>query len=143
MVYRDVENVAEGSYACRFSEGGNPRDDYQSHLAGQRSIVEKIGPGKPPMALLIYQDPGFPPPDAVTRREVVALTDAPEYSAVTAIVSKSAVIRGVVTAINWLRRKDAEETIHDTAASAVAWLEEKRGAPLPQLRKALVTLEIE
>jgi hypothetical protein len=54
-----------------------------------------------------------------------------------AIVTTNALIRGVVTALNWIRVRDYQEVLFEDTRSAIAWLEMSCGRPLPALRQVV------
>ena len=140
-MYRDELSEEHLFYVCRFTPGGaDPKDDYAKHLEGmKRSGRFDDGRGTRP-SVMIIQDPGYPPPNAHVRQQVAAMTDDPRFHAVTAIVTTNTVIRGVVTAINWIRRRQSDEQLFSDTASALAWLEKQRGASIPALRRAVEKL---
>jgi hypothetical protein len=84
--------------------------------------------------------PGYPRPSATTRKRV---TDVIKRSRVRkyffAMVTESILIRGILTAIQWVQPAPPghEYTAHATFEDAARWLEERRGAPLPFLDRLL------
>jgi hypothetical protein len=89
-----------------------------------------------PVSFLLVLDPGTPSPSAYWRQlyaEQRAGLKSPQ--AHIAIVTQSAVLRGVLTAMNWIKPDPAhvKSVHHASVQDAVTWLEQARQEPLPQL----------
>jgi hypothetical protein len=89
-----------------------------------------------PCAILVV-DPGSPSPNAHWRKRIADASKDVKPPAYFALVSTSAIVRGVVTAINWIRPPPYEFNVVTTFAAAVHWMEGKRGVKLPAFRELL------
>jgi hypothetical protein len=77
-----------------------------------------------------------PPPNAYVRQRIVEVGRAAQGPVSTAIVTESTLIRGVITATNWLRHRT---DLHDTCAFATlelgaAYFERATGRSMDRLR---------
>jgi hypothetical protein len=136
-MYRDETSPTGDFYVCRFTPGGSPEADYGRHVDAMSEMVRRSR-GKPkPGAVIIIQDPGYPAPDAKVRERVVEMSDAPGFNLITAIVTTNTLIRGVITALNWVRKKRGEEQVFASGDHALRWLERSLGEELKAMRSAL------
>jgi hypothetical protein len=117
-----------------FSGEKNTDDDFAAYCDSiewiKATLREKPGALAP--CGIAVADPGNPPPNAHWRRGIAAVsaTGFPRRTRY-AMVSRSPLVRGVVTAINWLRPPPYEVMVCSTFAEAVRWMEELRGVRLP------------
>lgn len=75
---------------------------------------------------VLIVDPGNPPPDALWRKRIADASANIRSDPLVSIVTSSALIRGVATAINWLRPPPFEIRSHETVAIAAAWIDARR-----------------
>ena len=90
-----------------------------------------------PAGILVI-DPGNPAPNAAWRRRIADASAALPDTSLFALVTRAVSARGALTAIHWMRPPRYEFTTHETFASAVRWVELKRGAEQPILLRLLV-----
>ena len=88
-------------------------------------------PMKPVGLLFVTAD--NPMPNAKWRKKFAESSMAIKSKPILAFVSTSPVMRGIVTAVNWIRPAPFEFEILSTFDRGVAFLEDRRGAPLPRL----------
>lgn len=137
-MYQDRFDETEWSYGCCFRRGGDPDTDYTRHLSAMTEVALQAQQAKRRLAILIRQEPGYPVPSASWRKQVAYMTSQPCFrTIVCAIVSVNPLLRGVVTALNWLRHREYEEAIFGDMDSALTFLERTRGEPLPALRRTV------
>jgi hypothetical protein len=93
--------------------------------------------GSRPMFAAVVVEAGHPPPNANVRKRIVEVGRAAQGPVRTAIVTQSALIRGVITATNWLRdRTDLHETYaFATLELGAAYFEHTTGRPMDHLRR--------
>jgi len=134
-MYEDAFDESEWSYACHFLPGGDADEDYARHLEKEADMAVRARLARETLAILIVQDRGVPAPNAVWRTRIASVTAAPEFRTIRcAIVTRNALIRGVVTALNWIRKREYQEAIFAELGMAVDWLEKTCERPLPALR---------
>jgi D-ribose pyranose/furanose isomerase RbsD len=134
-MYEDCLHEQEWSYGARFCPGGDANADYAHHLQFEAEAAAKASRVHQKLAIMIIQEPGVPAPDAMWRSKIAAMTATPEFRTICcAIVTRNALIRGVVTALNWIRKRDYQEAIFAESNSALTWLEKACGRPLPALQ---------
>lgn len=124
-----------------FSGTTNDDDDFQAYCDAIRSLAVKLavfaaGSTALPCAVLVV-DPGNPIPDARWRKEIAEASGTLRPPMLLAVVSEASLVRGAITAINWLRPPPFEIATHSSFMRALAWLEGRRGTKLPQLTALL------
>jgi hypothetical protein len=135
-VYRDCFDQGEWTYACRFTPGGDSDADYAEHMRVEQEVAERAHVSGARLAIIIGQDRGYPAPNASLRKKIAAMTSMPTFRPVCcAIVTGNPILRGVITALNWLRKREYSEAIFGDQESALAWLEREGGRALPRLRE--------
>jgi hypothetical protein len=133
-MYQDCFDDAEWTYACRFSVEGDSDADYAQHLQMMKEVAGRAEAAKKRLAIVICQEPGVPAPNSSWRKKVAEMTAAPSFRPIyCAIITCNPLIRGVVTALNWLRRRDYSEAIFADIEAGLAWLQASRGESLPAL----------
>ncbi len=137
-MYQDRFDDSEWTHACRFSVGGDSDEDYALHLRTMKEVASLAEASKKRLAIVICQEPGFPAPDSSWRKKVAEMTASPSFRPVhCAIVTSNPLVRGAVTALNWLRKREYSEAIFGDIESALAWLEASRCHSLPTLRQTV------
>ena len=137
-MYEDCLHEDEWSYGARFCPGGDADADYAQHLLREAHAASRAHCVDKKLAILIIQEVGVPAPDAKWRRKIAALTATTDFQTICcAIVTRNPLIRGVVTALNWMRKRKYQEEIFAESDSGLMWLEQKCARPLPALRCAV------
>lgn len=135
MTYRSETDVRTRVFGCRFFVGGDSQRDYVEHFDRLDDLsTKRRHEGGDHFAMLVVFDPGYPLPDARTRQRAAQVSAAPGFDHYIGIVSDSPLARGVLTAMSWLRPQQHVHDVFLRASDAVAWLESRRGGPLPSLR---------
>ncbi len=142
-MYRDELDATHLFYVCRFTPGGDVDEDYRRHLEGMRSAIAAASETPAELTIMIVQDPGYPLPGPNVRKAVAEMTSPVSFKAITAVVTKNALMRGVHTAMNWLRPKHYAEEVWPDASTAIAWLEREKKRPLPHVRAAASRLGLD
>lgn len=121
-------------FGCRFSSGGDPQRDYVEHFdrLEQISALRRAGGGH--FAALVVFDPSYPLPNAGIRKRAAHVSGDIGFDHFIGIVSESPLARGVLIAMSWLRPQRHVHEVFVGPSDAIAWLEAKRGEPLPALR---------
>ena len=107
-------------------------NDIASMIAWRRELSQRVA------IVLLFEGE---PPSALERKQLAAAIASPGYDPYLAIVSSGVVVRGVLTALRWMRGQSTyEESTHPNVDSALTWLEEKRGRPLAGMRSMLARM---
>jgi len=135
-------DAAYGLVVFLFSGPENTDDDFRAYVDAIAMLKAKVeiwqaGPARLPAAMLVL-DPGTPLPNARWRKEIAEVSADLRPPMLLAIVNDSSLVRGTVTAMNWLRPPPFETGIFATFADAVGWIEAERGVKLPLLESLLV-----
>jgi hypothetical protein len=137
-MYSQYEDRIEGSVIWivrgRMSDEELDRHcrDIADMIAWRRELSERV-------AILLFFE--GEPPSALQRKRLAAAIASPHYDPYLAIVSSGVVVRGVLTALRWMRGQSSyEESTHAEKDAALAWLEEKRGRGLAGLRAMVAAL---
>ena len=115
-----------------FTGPANSEDDYRRYL--ETILALDAARADEDAAGLVVADPGNPPPPSVWRRKIADATRTIQSRTAFALVSSSPVMRGVMTAINWLRPPPYRSRACASVDDATAWLEKELGRPLPIAR---------
>lgn len=140
MTYRHELDGPGALLASRFIKGGDPARDFAEHLDVFEEVTRLRAGGSDRYAILIVFDPGFPVPDARTRQRAATVTSASHFDPCLAVVSNSPLMRGVLTAVGWLRRHHVDQEVVSEVDQGLRWLETRRGAQLPELSRMVVRL---
>lgn len=103
----------------------NSDEDYERYVASLvdlRARARRKGGGTG----LFYADRDNPVPNAAWRKKMAEASKDYPPNCLYAMVSESVVVRGVVTAINWLRPPTYDFVAVATMEEALAWLRERR-----------------
>jgi len=85
-------------------------------------------------AVLLYVESERASP--LRRKQLADLSDHPAYNPYIAFISTDQEVRGVQTAMRWIGQSPHyDKELFETIEPGLTWLEEKRGMPLPALRK--------
>ena len=125
----------DGLYVGIYS--GNPNDaDYERCVSTMTEFERTVRGQQEGIAVILVTDPGVPPVPACWRKRMADFNQNVQASKyLLAIVTPSSVIRGILTAINWLSpaKGDHHRVAHGTFAEARAWIEKHRGKRQPRL----------
>lgn len=132
-----VEALAVGLMSGRT----NSDEDYEAYCRSIRELdVWAVGRDAPAYVLVV--DPGNPPPDARWRKRIAEASA--ELTCVKSgarplfvLVTASVAIRGIVTAISWLRPSQYDVVTCATIEDAVRTLAARRGRPTQSLHDLL------
>jgi len=118
--------------------GHSTDEDYELCLTsmfdfekGQRSHPDGI-------AAVLVNDPDVPPVPASWRKRMAKFNESVEARTyLLSIVTPSPIIRGILTAINWISppKRGHHNVAHETFEQAYDWVEKQRGKPQPELRE--------
>ncbi len=139
-MYYSEFNQARAALVCRIARGGDEENDFGPHIERLVSAAEAVHGGGLRLALLIIIDPGHPLPNSVWRRKVAEATSNAHFRPYFAVVTDNPLARGMLTALSWLRPQRFEAHVGPAEDKALAWLEAKRGEPVPELRIMLERL---
>jgi hypothetical protein len=125
-----------------FSGPVNSDADFEKYLASIRRL-DAACKGRDLPAGILVAEPGNPPPNAAWRLRMAEETRRLESRPLFALVSRSLLIRGVVTAINWIRPPAYDFAAFDAFDAAVAWIESRRGRKITIAKKLLAEARAE
>jgi hypothetical protein len=142
-MYSEAMDRERGLLVVIFSGKVNTEADYERYLAsikemqraraGDQDGVRERLRGR--FVLILIVDEGNPAPTAAQRKRIAEETANIGAEASFAVVTSSMLIRGVVTAINWLRPPKYGVLVTGSFSEAVQWAERRRGEPLPALHE--------
>jgi hypothetical protein len=119
---------AHGNCIWLFSGESNSDDDFARYVA-TFTLVDAVALQHELPAGILVVDRGNPMPNAVWRKRMAEASSSLKSRPLVAFASESPLVRGVVTAINWLRPAPFEFTVTSTFDDAVRWIEQKRQFP--------------
>lgn len=138
-MYYSSHDQARNLLVSRLVVGGDELADFPLHLDRMLEACRVARPSKP--AILVLLDRGHALPDANTRKRIATVSGRADFEPHLAIVSQNPMLRGVLTAVSWLRRAHYSDTIVSSVDEAIRWLEVERGEGLPELRSMLMEVE--
>lgn len=110
-------------------------DEWQLHFEHLRSLAQWSTRTKRRAAVVLVPGNAFDRPNALIRAELARLSGAVGYDPFLAIVTPNVAARGLLTMLQWVQRRPRWELeAFGDVASALYWLERRRGQPLPGLR---------
>lgn len=112
--YDLVENVA----VFLFSGTSNDDADYVRYIATFQELDRKAVGRDTPIGIVVVS-PGNPPPNALWRKRIAEAAGGLRSRALMIVVSESALVRGVVRAVSWIKPLPLD-------SAAVATFEEAR-----------------
>lgn len=119
--------MASGNAVWLFSGLVNTDADYAAYVDAVRGTLQRcVGRTDLPASILVV-DAGNPVPNAAWRKRIAEASAMAPCRMLFAVVSSSVLVRGAITAVNWIRPPPYEASVHDEVESAVRWIEEKRG----------------
>jgi hypothetical protein len=129
--------VSQGSSLYVGVYSGDVSDaDYERCVSSMYAFEREQRSHPRGIAAILVNDAGVPPVPASWRKRMADFNDSVQATPyLLSIVTPSTVIRGILTAINWLSpsRKDHERVAHETFTQASAWIEKRRGVAQPEL----------
>ncbi len=134
MVYQDFVDEQHAIYFCRFSlplPDAGPEEDYDAHMQNLGRAVQAAVHHPDHLACVIVHDAGYPPPHAGIRAKLVEFTTQPHFNPIVAFVTPNIAIRGVLTALRWLRQPTHKEKVFANVKSAFDWLVACRTVSMP------------
>jgi|SRR5688572_29508748 len=126
-------DIDGGCIVWLFAGPTNTDDDFQRYCDSVRRLDAQAA-GRTVAAVVIV-DPENPPPSAAWRAEIGRVSKDLVSKPVFALVSRRAIIRGVVTAVNWLTGSKSPFRATSTFADAVVFAERELGRDLPALTR--------
>ena len=118
--------------------GNTGDEDYERCVSSMYAFEAEQRNHPEGIVAVLVSDPGIPPVPPSWRKRMAEFNQSVQASPyLLSIVTPSAVIRGILTAINWLSppRKGHERVAHETFAQACDWVDRHRGQPQPRLRE--------
>jgi hypothetical protein len=116
---------ATATLVCCYTTPYDKADYAGYHTAFSRLVSAARTRHRPAVLLIDIQD-GYPQPNAVQRKEIgEAWAKAPDVEAAIAIITTSALIRGIITAIEWFFKNAMsrrETRAFAKTEDAAAWL---------------------
>lgn len=108
-------------------------DEWKRHLSDMETIRTWNAHDKRPLVLLDVADFA---PTALQRADIAARSKHADYRPVLAFVTPGTLARAALRAIHWVAGPPSYlSEFFETADSAIAWQEGKRGCPVPELRE--------
>ena len=120
-----------------FAGKTNSDDDYGRYIASFAIADDASRLGPQPGVGIIVVDADSPVPNAAWRRRIAESSMSLKSSPLVVLASASALVRGVATAINWIRPPPYEFFATSTFEAAVAIAQKRRGEPLTGLHVLL------
>ena len=133
-------DTAFGLAVFLFTPDNSTDADFEGYVAGIELVKNwhrASTSGVNAACAILVVEPGSVIPNAHWRKRIAEVSKDVKPPAFFAVVSTSAIVRGTVTAINWLRPPPYEVAIVATFTAAVEWVEGKRGVKLALLHDLL------
>lgn len=108
---------------CWFHGPSNTDDDMQRYI-DDLLRADRAFEGREPAVLMMHVERNNPPPNAAWRAKIANATATPKTRPLFILSAESALIRGVVTAINWIRKPIYSVAVVATAEEGFARAEE-------------------
>lgn len=125
-MFTEAFDEERGLAVWLLSGTSNSDEDYARYVD---SIVrlDRVGVGKHrPVAMLVV-DAGNPAPGPAWRRRIAAASSFLKSEPIFMLVTTSTLVRGVLTAINWLRPPSYPFATRATFDEGLHWIEAQRG----------------
>ena len=108
-------------------------EQWAAHLDDMRALREWSHLRCRP-SVIIHMADSLWTPNAVQRRDIARESAHPEYRPNLAVVTRSPFVRGVIQTFSWLQKsRPYRIDVFPELATAIRWLEDDRGKPLPSL----------
>lgn len=110
-----------------FSGNENTDMDFQAYVNSFKQL-DDLAYARPDIrgAYALIVDPENPRPDAVWRKKIADASADIRSNPVVSLITKSAAIRSVVTAVNWFRPPRYEIKCHESIEASAAWIKAMR-----------------
>jgi hypothetical protein len=119
---------AHGNCIWLFSGETNSDDDFARYIE-TFALVDSVALQHELPAGILVVDRENPMPNALWRKRIAEASGSLKSRPLLAFASESPLVRGVLTAINWLRPPPFEFAVTSTFDDAVHWVEQKRQFP--------------
>lgn len=126
-MFSSAFDAVSGNALWLFSGSTNTDADYQAYVDSIHQTLQACGPRQDLPAAILLVDAGNPVPNAAWRKRIADASAAVPCPMLFAVVSDSILVRGAITAVNWIRPPPYEIAVHEKLDGAVRWIEEKRG----------------
>ena len=130
LTYRISEQ--RGAIVWYFS-GRENSDGDSARYVSSFAEADALGEKHPKPVGLLYVELHNPLPNAAWRKRMAEASAHLRSRPTLAFCSPSPLVRGIVTAVNWLRPPPYEFTTVGSFEDGTAWLQKKRGEILPIL----------
>jgi hypothetical protein len=120
-----------------FTGSSNTDDDYGRYVASFAIADEACMRGPQPGIGILVVDDGNPVPNAAWRKKMAEASTTLKSNPIVILAAASSVMRGIATAINWIRPPPYEFFATSTFDEAVALAQKRRGEPLTGLHVLL------
>jgi hypothetical protein len=142
-VFIEAADIEAGEVVWLFTGTTNTDADYEGYLASINRLIRVAPVDRRPAGIQVV-DPSSPPPNAEWRKRIAEHTrHFPRDDALYCMVTSNTVIRGVLTAINWMRRPNYAFAVRPTFAEAVAFVDAERGHPSRSFPRLLAEAQAE
>ena len=111
-------------------------EDYAQCLSSMTEFERAVRGQPDGLVAILVTDPGVEAVPPAWRKRMASFNDNVQASRfLLSIVTPSSLIRGILTAINWLSpaRQGHQRKAHETFDEARTWIEKTHGRPQPQL----------
>lgn len=133
-------NEPKAILVCRYASPYDPTD-YAGYHAQFLRVVAAARSNRRPVILMVDLQDGYPQPTAVERKNIgEAWGKVPDVGGVIAIVTSSALIRGIITAIEWFMKNSPnrrETRAFASSGDAIVWLAEQSGVAPAELTASI------
>lgn len=127
---------------CFGSDKVSPKE-WERHCSDVKALREWTHLTSRP-CVLIHTLGGLFVPNAQQRQQIAELSSHPDYRPNLAVVSSNPLIRGVIQVFTWLQNAQPYRiAAFDDVGSALFWLEEDRGEPLPEMLRLLNVAQLQ
>lgn len=119
-----------------YVDGSSPEEEWEDAFATTKRLDQDAAQRGSDSLMIMLIKPGAERPNATRRRRMAeARTRRKARRHLAVFISDSLLLRGFLKTLDWISPRPANEEngIVATFAEAVAWSEEKRGRPLPEL----------
>lgn len=142
-MYGSRIDAPQGLLIGLFSGADNTDEDYQRYVESILEADRQALPGTAKIAALLV-DRGNPPPNARWRKRIAEATASVRTEgALFALCAESPIIRGVATAIHWIRPPTYAVRILATSDAFLKLVGERRAAAVPIAKRMIDELRAE
>lgn len=120
-----------------FTGSTNTDDDFARYVASFAIADEACTHGPQPGIGVLVVDDGNPVPNAAWRRRMAEASTKLKSNPIVILATSSSLVRGIATAINWIRPPPYEFFATATFDEAAAIAQKRRGEPLTALHVLL------